>query len=103
MVERITYTQNLKGFLVSLQDLPAQSYYAVFDGHGGTDAAVYAAAHLHTNIVRHKAFKTDIHTAMREGFRQTDTDFIVKAEREVRECGVCKEGVGLVCTQRFPY
>ena len=56
----------------------------MFDGHGGTDAAVYAAAHLHANIVHHKAFTTgDVATAMKEAFRQTDTDFVRKAEQEV--------------------
>ena len=27
---------------------PPLSYYAVFDGHAGKDAAAFAASHLHT-------------------------------------------------------
>ena len=27
---------------------PPSSYYAVFDGHAGKDAAAFAASHLHT-------------------------------------------------------
>ena len=60
-----------------------QSYYAVFDGHGGVDAAVYAAAHLHGNMVQHESFENDPAEALKGAFVKTDTDFVHKAEREV--------------------
>ena len=58
----------------------------MFDGHSGVDAADFSAANLICNIVRHKQFPTDIESAMKDGFIQTDTDFCTKAVVEV--CGV---------------
>ncbi len=59
--------------------MPAQTYYAVFDGHNGEAAAVYASVHLLTNIVRNPAFKDNLVTAIKEGVRKTDADFCRKA------------------------
>jgi hypothetical protein len=55
--------------------MPAQTYYAVFDGHNGEAAAVYASVHLLTNIVRSSAFQTDLEAAIKEGVKRTDEDF----------------------------
>ncbi|ELU09747.1 hypothetical protein CAPTEDRAFT_44132, partial [Capitella teleta] len=57
-------------------------YYAVFDGHGGVEAASYAAAHLHCHLVKHPAFPTDIKTALHDAFVSTDENFVSKAKRE---------------------
>ena len=64
----------------------------MFDGHSGVDAADFSAANLICNIVRHKQFPTDIESAMKDGFIQTDTDFCTKAVVEV--CGVVVCAVG---------
>ncbi|XP_022252832.1 uncharacterized protein LOC106468763 isoform X2 [Limulus polyphemus] len=70
-----------------LQDVPHHSYYAVFDGHAGTEAANFAAAHLHWNIVQHPAFFTDTQTAIKEAFKITDKLFLERAFREGMKSG----------------
>lgn len=59
------------------------SYYAVFDGHAGTDAAFYAASQLHEKLVRNRHFATDPSQALREAFLETDHAFVTEHENEV--------------------
>ena len=65
------------------QDCPNNAYFAVFDGHGGLDAAIYASQHLHSNMVHHPSFHTDTESAMHDSFRKTDDEFLKKAKYEV--------------------
>lgn len=58
--------------------MPAQTYFAVFDGHNGEAAAVYASVHLLTNIVRSPAFQSDLAGAIKDGIRITDENFCKK-------------------------
>ena len=58
--------------------MPPQSYYAVFDGHVGVEAAVYASLHMLTNIVRHPSFQEDLTTAIKGGIKRTDEMFCKK-------------------------
>ncbi|XP_019716977.1 integrin-linked kinase-associated serine/threonine phosphatase 2C isoform X1 [Hippocampus comes] len=72
-----------------LSTLPAQisgaSYFAVFDGHGGTRASRFAAEHLHhilaTKFPRGESENLDklIKKCLVDTFRQTDEDFLKKA------------------------
>lgn len=64
---------------------PSYSYYAVFDGHAGANAAVYAASHLHFNIIHHPLFERDIETAIEDAFRITDEKYIERSKRDVSE------------------
>ncbi|GFT19091.1 hypothetical protein NPIL_208171 [Nephila pilipes] len=73
--------------LLDLKDAPAHSYYAVFDGHSGVDAASYASAHLHVNIVKHPAFLTDTETAIAEAYKITDENFLKKCSEENLKSG----------------
>eukprot|EP00126_Sphaerothecum_destruens_P010025 Sdes_comp20658_c0_seq1m15965 len=68
--------------LMGFQDYPEQSFFAIFDGHGGTEAAEYSKIHLHVNISRHAAFREDPETAIKEGFRITDENFMKLCEKE---------------------
>lgn len=52
------------------QDQEEQAYFAVFDGHGGVDAANYAANHLHVNLVRQEMFSQDAGEALCHSFKQ---------------------------------
>ncbi|KAG9261983.1 protein phosphatase 1F [Astyanax mexicanus] len=73
--------------LFGLQDGVEREYYAVFDGHGGVDAATYAATHLHVILSQQEALKGDTATAFKETFIQTDDMFRTKAKRERMRSG----------------
>lgn len=68
--------------LFGLQDGINRAYYAVFDGHGGVDAATYAATHLHVTLSKQDTLKNDASTAFKTAFTQTDDMFRTKAKRE---------------------
>lgn len=58
-------------------------YYAVFDGHGGQDAAAYCATHLHQYLVESMHYPTDPESALRDAFLATDSQFIAKSNTQV--------------------
>ncbi|RLV97101.1 hypothetical protein DV515_00012120 [Chloebia gouldiae] len=68
--------------LFNLEDQEEQAYFAVFDGHGGVDAAIYASIHLHVNMVHQEMFQHDPAEALCRAFRVTDERFVQKAARE---------------------
>ncbi|XP_038861991.1 protein phosphatase 1E-like [Salvelinus namaycush] len=73
--------------LFNIQDQEEQAFFAVFDGHGGVDAAIYAANHLHVNMVQQECFSQDPGEALCRAFRVTDERFIRKAKMENLRCG----------------
>lgn len=68
--------------LLGLKDGPERAYYAVFDGHGGVDAATYAATHLHVALSKQESLQADAATAFKRAFTQMDNMFRGKAKRE---------------------
>ncbi|XP_012936291.1 uncharacterized protein LOC101861112 [Aplysia californica] len=73
--------------LFDLKDNPSQAYFSVFDGHGGLEAADYAATHLHMHLVRDGQFDLDPASAMKQAYKMTDMRFLEKAARENLRCG----------------
>lgn len=78
------------------QDSVERAYFAVFDGHGGADAARYASVQVHAVAARRPELATDPAEALRAAFRCTDEMFLQKARREVSADGGCQDGPSLL-------
>ncbi|XP_075057816.1 integrin-linked kinase-associated serine/threonine phosphatase 2C isoform X4 [Mixophyes fleayi] len=86
------------------QPMPANlsrlSYYAVFDGHGGSHAAQFAAHNLHRNLVkklpRGEGSSVDkaIKKCLLDAFKQTDEEFLKKAASQKP---AWKDGTTAIC------
>lgn len=68
------------------QDWSPTSYYAVFDGHAGTDAAIYSVSHLHQFLAESSFYPTNPERALKDAFSRTDKLFLEKSNREVMDC-----------------
>lgn len=79
------YGPNWLIFHDNFQDDSLVNYYAVFDGHGGQDAAVYCAAHLHQYLVESIHYPTNPVLALRDAFQTTDARFIEKVITKIQE------------------
>ena len=80
MEDRHVVLHDLKAYLPSalqgkIDPLEHVSFYAVFDGHVGTDAADYAAAHLHELLVESSSYQVNPVQAFQEAFLTCDKDF----------------------------
>lgn len=84
-VWQLTFISEQFACLPCQKDDIDRAYFAVFDGHGGVDAANYAATHLHVNIALHDEFLKNPSEALKCSFQQTDEMFLLKAKREVSE------------------
>ncbi|KAL1373960.1 hypothetical protein pipiens_018349, partial [Culex pipiens pipiens] len=69
------------------EDSEPTSFYGVFDGHGGQDAAIYTSAHLCYNIAKSSKYPHNIEAAMREAFLKTDDAFIDKSDKHAMYSG----------------
>jgi len=61
------------------------AFFGVYDGHAGTDVAIYTSRFLHKNVAQTAAYKSkDYNTALKEGFLKTDAD--LRTEQGISEC-----------------
>mmetsp|Transcript_67370 Transcript_67370/g.179875 ORF Transcript_67370/g.179875 Transcript_67370/m.179875 type:complete len:334 (-) Transcript_67370:201-1202(-) len=61
------------------------SFFGVFDGHAGTDVAIYASRHVHSNLRNSELFKSGKYEeALKEAFLKTDAD--LRTEEGHAEC-----------------
>lgn len=68
--------------LFGINDGVHRSFFSVFDGHGGSDAADFAAVQLHVALSRQKNLQSSPDEALREAFTKTDLMLEKKANRE---------------------
>lgn len=59
-----------------------RAFYAVYDGHGGKNAADIAADKVHTSIIKDDHFLTNVEEAIKIGFAATDKRILEFARRE---------------------
>jgi serine/threonine protein phosphatase PrpC len=64
----------------SLSGTAAYSYFAVYDGHSGTEASSYLETQLHLLICKHAEFLTDTHKAVQESCVLADKLFLVRLD-----------------------
>ncbi|XP_022120420.2 uncharacterized protein LOC110996858 [Pieris rapae] len=86
MEDRHVEIGNLEA-LFDIETTEHTSFYAVYDGHAGSSAAQYCAAHLHQYLVESPNFKKNLRDAIRDAFLKTDTEFINKSKVEHRVVG----------------
>ncbi|KAK4284083.1 hypothetical protein QN277_000960 [Acacia crassicarpa] len=63
------------------------AFFAVFDGHGGSQTAEYLKKNLFKNISSHPDFIKDTKTAIVEAFKQTDVDYLKEEKGYHRDAG----------------
>ena len=64
---------------------PPLSFYGVYDGHAGKDAAAFAASNVHSKVMESPNFPTDVVGAIRDAFADADKIFLEKGQTEVRK------------------
>ncbi|XP_040204895.1 integrin-linked kinase-associated serine/threonine phosphatase 2C isoform X1 [Rana temporaria] len=81
-------------------DVSRLSYFAVFDGHGGSRAARFASQQLHSNLVKKlprgegSSVDKGIKKCLIEAFKQTDEEFLKQAASQKP---AWKDGTTAIC------
>lgn len=73
--------------LFGIEGYGVASYYAVFDGHIGSDAALYSCSHIYQYLVESQYYPTNPEAAFKEAFIKTDERFIDKSNKENLKSG----------------
>ena len=86
-----------------LKTEPHLSFYGVYDGHAGKDAAAFAASNLHVKILESPYFPSDPVLAIKQAFNKTDQVFLEKGQKEVsRKCaGINYTGLPSLCKRNI--
>jgi len=58
------------------------SFFGVYDGHGGKNAADLVRDHLHKNILTNATFPTNINAAIEDGFKVTDEHIVTTSNAD---------------------
>uniref|UniRef100_A0A182IK79 Uncharacterized protein n=1 Tax=Anopheles atroparvus TaxID=41427 RepID=A0A182IK79_ANOAO len=66
--------------LFDTKDTEPTAFYGVYDGHGGQEAASFAASHLHYNVAQSVHYPHQMELAFWEGFLMTDKQFLEKCD-----------------------
>ncbi|GAB4824547.1 hypothetical protein Ancab_007422 [Ancistrocladus abbreviatus] len=64
--------------VLNIQGDPKQAFFGIFDGHGGTEAAEFAAGNIDKNIMEELMTRDDddVQDAVKHGYLKTDSDFL---------------------------
>lgn len=62
--------------ILSLPDDPGTSFFAVYDGHGGSTVAQYAGKHLHKFILKRPEYGENIEKALKQAFLDIDYEML---------------------------
>ncbi|XP_045785307.1 titin-like isoform X2 [Maniola jurtina] len=81
MEDRHVEIANLEA-LFGIETTEPTSFYAVYDGHAGSAAATYCAAHLHQYLVESPHFARDLRQATHDAYLRTDAEFIRKSNQK---------------------
>nr|XP_018912316.1 PREDICTED: flocculation protein FLO11-like [Bemisia tabaci] len=87
MEDRFCVVEDLNG-LFGLKDPGSISFYAVYDGHAGIDAAEYSAAYLHQYLTESPNYPHDLKAALRDAFLKTD-ECVLQIPRSSGTTAVC--------------
>ncbi|OLY84060.1 putative protein phosphatase 2C [Smittium mucronatum] len=61
--------------LLNIDETSKVAFFAVFDGHGGSNAAIFAGKHLHKHIIDSEHYsKGEYELAIRDGFMSADDE-----------------------------
>ncbi|XP_003745456.1 flocculation protein FLO11-like [Galendromus occidentalis] len=73
--------------VAGLEASPSYEYFAVFDGHGGREAANYCAAHLHLVLAEQIRSGLPAPAAIEKAFKIVDANFCDRALEMARKAG----------------
>lgn len=63
------------------------TFFAVYDGHGGTGCCDFLRDYLHEYIINHQSFPTDPKKAIVEGIHRVESKFIELAKKKFAKTG----------------
>ncbi|CAI5728423.1 unnamed protein product [Peronospora effusa] len=87
MQGRRPYMEDRHTAIASLNGDPNQSFYGIFDGHGGEGAADYCVQAMCQNVIREPSFNKEPVEALKNGFLRTDQEYLQLASRKNSEDG----------------
>lgn len=71
-------------------------YFAVYDGHSGSQASTHLEETLHVKICKHPLFEQDLQAAITETCVQVDKEFLTTCREKRLYCGTTALGVFIV-------
>ncbi|KAI5719959.1 hypothetical protein M8J76_017204 [Diaphorina citri] len=86
MEDKYTIIDDLHEML-NIEGYGSGSFYGVFDGHGGAEAAMYSASRLFQCLAECTHYPTRPDLALVQAFKQTDAQYVEKAKAENLQSG----------------
>ncbi|CAB3370223.1 Hypothetical predicted protein [Cloeon dipterum] len=93
MEDRHVVVNDFNG-IFNVQDDTSASFYAVFDGHAGADAAIFSASHVHQFLAESQFYPSNPVEALKDAILRTDNLYLKKVAAEPRY----QSGTTALCT-----